>query len=69
MLPDDEDDAYVLHAGTRLDGDLLVAAGGRVLGTVGRGADVEEARARAYGILSRVEYADGFHRSDIGVPH
>ena len=69
VLPDDEDDAYVLHAGTRLDGGLLVAAGGRVLGTVGRGADVEEARARAYGILSRVEYADGFHRSDIGVPH
>ncbi|MHA6525822.1 phosphoribosylamine--glycine ligase [Tessaracoccus sp. G1721] len=68
-LPDDEADAYVLHAGTRLDGDTLVAAGGRVLGTVGRGSDLEEARARAYGLLSHVGYADGFHRSDIGTFH
>ncbi|MBB1512249.1 phosphoribosylamine--glycine ligase [Tessaracoccus sp. MC1627] len=68
-LPEDEDDAYVLHAGTRLDGGRLVSAGGRVLGTVGRGADVGEARERAYALLSRVDYADGFHRTDIGVPH
>jgi phosphoribosylamine--glycine ligase len=69
VLPEDEADAYVLHAGTRLDGDTLVAAGGRVLGTVGRGADVDEARERAYGLLARVDYADGFHRTDIGLPH
>lgn len=69
VLPDDEADAYVLQAGTRLDGDRLVAAGGRVLGTVGRGADVEAARERAYSLLARVGYADGFHRTDIGIPH
>nr|WP_220489147.1 phosphoribosylamine--glycine ligase [Tessaracoccus sp. MC1679] len=69
VLPDDDDDAYVLHAGTRLDGRRLVSAGGRVLGTVGRGASVDEARERAYGLLSRVDYADGFHRTDIGIPH
>nr|WP_255436282.1 phosphoribosylamine--glycine ligase [Tessaracoccus sp. MC1756] len=68
-LPDDETDAYVLHAGTRLDGDQLVAAGGRVLGVVGRGADVDEARANAYGLLGRIDYADGFNRTDIGIPH
>ena len=74
-LPDDEDDAYVLHAGTRLDGDRLVAAGGRVLGTVGRGVDVGEARERAYALrASRAwHYADGFHRAAAqpirGVPH
>ncbi|HSO70509.1 MAG TPA: phosphoribosylamine--glycine ligase [Arachnia sp.] len=69
VVPEDEDDAYVLHAGTRLDGGRLVSAGGRVLGTVGRGADVDVARERAYALLSRVDYAEGFHRSDIGVPH
>ena len=69
VLPEDEDDAYVLHAGTRLEGGSLVSAGGRVLGTVGRGADVDDARERAYGLLSRVDYADGFHRTDIGIPH
>ena len=59
----------MLHAGTRLEDGRLVAAGGRVLGTVGRWADVEQARERAYGLLARVDYADGFHRPDIGVPH
>ena len=68
-LPEDEPDAYVLHAGTRVDDGQLVAAGGRVLGIVGRGADVDAARANAYGLLDRVDYADGFHRTDIGIPH
>ncbi|HJE51452.1 MAG TPA: phosphoribosylamine--glycine ligase [Tessaracoccus flavescens] len=69
VLPDDEVDAYALHAGTRLDGDNLVAAGGRVLGIVGRGSDVDEARANAYAFLEKVDFPDGFSRSDIGVPH
>ncbi|MFT3887788.1 MAG: phosphoribosylamine--glycine ligase [Arachnia sp.] len=68
-LPADEDDAYVLHAGTRLDGDRLVSAGGRVLGVVGRGPTVDDARARAYGLLQGVSLAGGFHRTDIGVAH
>lgn len=68
-LPEDGADAYVLHAGTRLDGDELVSSGGRVLGVVGRGADVDEARSRAYGLLGGVRMAGGFHRTDIGIPH
>lgn len=68
-LPEDRDDAYVLQAGTRLDGDTLVAAGGRVLGIVGRGADLAAAREEAYGLLAEVDFAGGFHRTDIGVPH
>ncbi|HHT14239.1 MAG TPA: phosphoribosylamine--glycine ligase, partial [Propionibacterium sp.] len=62
-------DAYVLHAGTRLDDGQLVAAGGRVLGIVGRGSDVDQARANAYGLLEQLDYEDGFHRTDIGIPH
>ncbi len=68
-LPADEEDAYVLHAGTRLDGDELVSSGGRVLGIVGRGADVEEARSRAYALVSQVRLEGGFHRTDVGLPH
>ena len=68
-LPADEADAYVLQAGTRLDGETLVSAGGRVLGVVGRGADVDAARANAYGLLAKVDLPGGFHRGDIGVPH
>lgn len=68
-LPADEADAYVLHAGTRLDGDQLVSSGGRVLGIVGRGTDVEQARQRAYALLEGVVLEGGFHRTDIGIPH
>ena len=52
-----------------LDGDQLVSSGGRVLGVVGRGATVDEARARAYALLGGVTMEGGFHRTDIGIPH
>lgn len=68
-LPADDDDAYTLQAGTTLADGRLVASGGRVLGVVGRGSDLDEARSRAYAKLAEVDYADGFHRSDIGIPH
>ena len=68
-LPVDEADAYTLHAGTRLEGEQLVSSGGRVLGIVGRGASVQQARERAYGLLSQVDFPGGFSRTDIGVPH
>ncbi|AQP43715.1 phosphoribosylamine--glycine ligase [Tessaracoccus flavus] len=68
-LPDDETDAYVLHAGTRIEGGRLVSSGGRVLGIVGRGADLDEARRLAYALLERIDFAGGFSRTDIGVPH
>ena len=68
-LPADTEDAWTLHAGTRMDGERLVASGGRVLGIVGVADDLEGARARAYQHLAQVDYADGFHRTDIGIPH
>lgn len=68
-LPDDTDSAWVLQAGTTLTDGTLTAGGGRVLGTVGVGADLDAARAAAYEHLAAVDFADGFHRTDIGVPH
>ena len=59
--------AHVFHAGTRADGDRLVAAGGRVLAVTARGADVAAARAAAYGAVDAIDYPDGFHRRDIGL--
>ena len=57
----------VLHAGTdrRADG-ALVAAGGRVLNVCALGASVREARERAYGAIARIDWPQGFHRTDIG---
>jgi phosphoribosylamine---glycine ligase len=57
---------HVLHAGTsRSDDGALVAAGGRVLSVVARGADLDEARRRAYAAVERIELAGSQHRTDI----
>ncbi|MFI6345054.1 phosphoribosylamine--glycine ligase [Streptomyces sp. NPDC050560] len=57
--------AYVLHAGTRRDGDTVVSSGGRVLSVTATGADLAEARERAYAAVGRVRLADSQHRTDI----
>jgi phosphoribosylamine--glycine ligase len=56
----------IFHAGTRRDGDRLVADGGRVLNVTALGADMEEARRRAYDAIAKIEWPDGFCRRDIG---
>ena len=60
------DGARVFQAGTRMDGDTLVAAGGRVLAVTATGPDLGSARDAAYRGVARIEFADGFHRRDIG---
>ena len=60
------DGAKVFHAGTALDGERLVANGGRVLNVTGRGATVAAARARAYDAVDRIRFPTGFCRRDIG---
>ncbi|MCA8948730.1 MAG: phosphoribosylamine--glycine ligase, partial [Planctomycetes bacterium] len=40
--------------------------GGRVLAVTGLGDDVEQARARVYGALDRIEFAGCHYRGDIG---
>jgi phosphoribosylamine---glycine ligase len=56
----------VFCAGVAEDGDgRLVTAGGRVLDVVGRGADVAQARARAYQALDHLRWPGTFHRTDI----
>jgi phosphoribosylamine---glycine ligase len=58
-------DAWVLHAGTRAEGDQVVSAGGRVLSVVGTGGDLGAARARAYTALERISLKGGHFRTDI----
>ncbi|MEL3944583.1 MULTISPECIES: phosphoribosylamine--glycine ligase [Streptomyces] len=61
----DAPDAYVLHAGTRRDGDAVVSAGGRVLSVTATGADLAQARERAYAAVGRVRLDGSQHRTDI----
>ena len=56
----------VYHMGTRMEGDRLVTAGGRVLFVVGEGATLSEARKRALEDVARIECDNLFHRTDIG---
>ncbi|MEU3895876.1 phosphoribosylamine--glycine ligase [Streptomyces sp. NPDC045251] len=57
--------AYVLHAGTRREGDAVVSAGGRVLSVTATGTDLTEARDRAYRAVARIGLDGSQHRTDI----
>jgi phosphoribosylamine--glycine ligase len=56
----------VFHAGTALGDKGLVAKGGRVLAVTAVAESFANARARAYRAVDQINFADGFHRRDIG---
>ncbi|MFB7289184.1 phosphoribosylamine--glycine ligase [Actinacidiphila glaucinigra] len=61
-----DEHAYVLHAGTKADAEgRVVSAGGRVLSVTATGADLAEARERAYLAVGRIGLKGSHHRSDI----
>ena len=56
----------VFHAGTASEEGQLVARGGRVLAVTAVADSFANARARAYRAIDQIDFADGFHRRDIG---
>ena len=60
------DGVCVFHAGTMLGEEGLVAKGGRVLAVTAVAETFANARARAYRAVDQIDFADGFHRRDIG---
>jgi phosphoribosylamine--glycine ligase len=56
----------VFHAGTAIAEHGLVAKGGRVLAVTAVAETFANARARAYRAVDQIDFADGFHRRDIG---
>jgi phosphoribosylamine---glycine ligase len=56
----------IFHAGTRREGQRILADGGRVLDIVARGRTVDEARRRAYAAVDGIDWPQGFCRRDIG---
>jgi phosphoribosylamine--glycine ligase len=56
----------IFHAGTKADGDHILANGGRVLNVSAIGKTVRQAQARAYEAISRIRWPEGFYRHDIG---
>jgi phosphoribosylamine--glycine ligase len=64
---DREPDVDVLHAGTALDHGRLVTAGGRVLAVTAVGADVADARAKAYEGVASIAFDGAQWRRDIAL--
>jgi phosphoribosylamine--glycine ligase len=56
----------IFHAGTKADGDRILANGGRVLNVCASGKTVQEAQRRAYAAVDLIDWPDGFCRRDIG---
>lgn len=62
----DDPDCIVFHAGTARDSNgQLIAAGGRVLAVTGMGDDAATARQKAYDAVDKIDWPEGFYRSDI----
>lgn len=65
QLPADSKN-IVFHAGTKMNGDKMLANGGRVLNVTTRGNTFADAHARAYDMVHQIDWAEGFYRTDIG---
>jgi phosphoribosylamine--glycine ligase len=61
-----EEGVEIFHAGTALKDGRLVANGGRVLSVTALGKTVQEAQARAYRAVDKIDWPEGFYRQDIG---
>jgi phosphoribosylamine--glycine ligase len=59
-------DVVVFHAGTALKDGRVVTSGGRVLGVCALGADIREARERAYAAVGKISFDGAQWRTDIG---
>jgi phosphoribosylamine--glycine ligase len=59
-------DAALFHAGTRLDRNVLVTSGGRVLGATARGESLPAAIQNTYEEVRKIHFEGMHYRTDIG---
>ena len=64
-----EKDIVVYHAGTAMKDGKLLTSGGRVLGVVAKGKDIEEARQKVYANAQKIHFDGMYYRNDIGVKY
>ncbi len=64
-IPAATDTAKTFHAGTKLDGDKVLTAGGRVLCATAMGATVTEAQQEAYKAVNEIKWQGVEFRTDI----
>ena len=61
-----EEGSVLIHAGTQSKDGQIVTSGGRVLGAVGLGASLQEAKQKAYALTETVHFESKYFRTDIG---
>ena len=66
VTPETHPDVKVFHAGTALEGDRVVASGGRVLCVTALGDSVRQAQRAAYAAIADIHFDGMQYRSDIG---
>ena len=59
-------EAFVFHAGTKLENGRIVTAGGRVLGVTATAGTLDQAVQKAYAAADHIAFCDLHRRSDIG---
>lgn len=59
------DQVTVFHAGTKETDEGIVTSGGRVLGVVGTGENLEKAREAAYAAVAEISFEGAQYRTDI----
>ena len=62
----DKDDYFCFHAGSKFADGKIVTNGGRVLGVTAKGADLKQARAKAYEATEWIDFDNKYMRHDIG---
>ena len=66
-LDEVSDGVVVFHAGTKLENGKFYTSGGRVLGVVAKGEDMEAARKIAYENVQKIHFEGAQYRRDIGI--
>ena len=56
----------IFHAGTAIEDEHVISAGGRVLCATALGSNVTEAQKNAYELLKEIDWPTAYYRKDIG---
>lgn len=59
-------DIEIFHAGTASENGKTIAVGGRVLNITATGTTIKQAQTKAYAAIEKIDWPEGFNRTDIG---
>ena len=66
IINEDDQNAKLFHAGTKLVDKKILTSGGRVFCATALGSDLKQAQSKAYNLVEKVSFEGAFYRKDIG---